>query len=147
MNDENIFNNYYDQKTINLVFDAIEKHLENKDFVSALMLALTIPDALGKLKYPNRGVAYRYINWFNENVRNNMGLLPLDTFYEDWQSPMMKGKVCYHLRCHLLHELNNDIKTETGIDDFVLLLEDSDFVMSNYAGSTSSSPMPASYPS
>lgn len=43
--------------------------LENECFLSALGMALTLPDICGKAEYPTeKYVSKRYINWFNTYV-------------------------------------------------------------------------------
>lgn len=132
-------NNYEDKNSLELLFIDIEKCLESKSYLSALTVALIIPDMLGKLAYPNlEKVTDRYIQWFDDNVRNlTFGYLysqnPLDM---DSDSPKMNGQVCYALRCKLFHEGTNDIesKTTARINEFVLSFTDENDVMGDYAG-------------
>lgn len=132
-------NNYIDKDSLGLLLDEIDKNIKSKSFLSALMMALTVPDILGKLAYPDvEKVTERYIRWFDENVRNIVfGYLysnnPLDT---DEASPKMNGTVCYTLRCKLFHEGINDIKDKKPmmINEFVLSLADEDYIMGDYAG-------------
>lgn len=129
------FNNFTDKNSLEMLFEEIDKNLKNKNHLSALMLSLTIPDALGKVAYPKIGKSKpRYIKWFDENVKNIFGLLYSDGFYEPWGFPRMNGTICYKLRCALFHDGGNDLKKDTGIDEFVLSLSDEEFVRGNYAG-------------
>lgn len=128
-------NNYTDKNSLELLFDEIEKNIKSKAFLSALIMSLTIPDMLGKLAYPELDkVRDRYIKWFDENVRNLFGLLYSDDFYKKMDSPRMCGEVCYQLRCKLFHEGVNDLEDKTGINEFVLSVNDEDFVRGNCAG-------------
>ena len=132
-------NNYVDKDSLDLLFSEIEKSVQNKSFLTALMMALTVPDILGKLAFPRmKKVTERYVRWFDENVRNiPFGYLysknPLDM---DETSPKMNGIVCYALRCKLFHEGINDIKDKKPmlINEFVLSLADEEYVMGEYAG-------------
>lgn len=81
-------------------------------FLSALSLALTIPDICGKRQYPEeRSCGIRYARWFDEYVayqyRNEVGADAdsCDTHYFD-------GDDCYQLRCVFLHEGTNAPHTE-----------------------------------
>ena len=51
----NRFNNYVDKNSIELFIDEIEKNIESKNYLSALHLALSIPDMLGKIAYRRQG--------------------------------------------------------------------------------------------
>lgn len=113
--------------------------LKNEIYLPALICALTIPDIFGIAEFPEldgskKGdVCKRYSRWFDQNVRNSMGLLYSDEFYSK-ASPKMDGKVCYQLRCKLLHEGTDDLEKNTGIDEFVLVFNKEQFVRGNYAG-------------
>ena len=52
------------------ILDTVEdiyRALEGKAYLSALALALTIPDILSKVEYPDEGkVGIRYERWINE---------------------------------------------------------------------------------
>lgn len=127
-------NNYKDIDTLTLLFEEIEKHLETKQYISALYLSLSIPDILGQLEYPKLKNRDSYIKWFDENVRNFFGFLPNDDFYRGGECPRMDGEVCYRLRCKLYHQGINDIEDKTKINEFVLCIGDEDFVFGNNAG-------------
>ena len=132
-------NNYKDKNSLELFLNEINKCIENKLFISALAMALAIPDMLGKLAFPDLDKKNnRYIKWFDENVRNaQFGYLysqnPLDI---DEESPKINGSVCYALRCKLYHEGTNDIefKTKMRINEFVISLDDKEYVVGDYAG-------------
>lgn len=92
------------------ILDDIERALEAEAYCSALALALTLPDVLGRVAYPelrgNGNVQKRYEKWYNENM-------------EDKDKELMNGLMCYKLRCTYLHtgetELNQREKDEFPI--------------------------------
>ena len=49
------------------LIDDMNKALDNDCFLSALSLALTLPDICGKAKYPDeKSTKKRYIDWYDE---------------------------------------------------------------------------------
>ena len=49
------------------MIDEIEVCLEQELYMSALMLALTIPDICGKAEYPHaKYIVARYTGWYNQ---------------------------------------------------------------------------------
>lgn len=62
-------NNYCDASSLVLIIGEIEQAIETKSYLTALHMALSIPDMLGKLAYP-KSVKNKYNKWFDENVRN-----------------------------------------------------------------------------
>ena len=96
---------------------------ENKAYLSALSLALTIPSILSSIANNKRSVRTDYAEWFNqwvykyykqpksENELINRGL----------EATKFDGDNCYALRCSMLHAGNTDLKENRGtIDVFVL---------------------------
>ncbi|KQU24975.1 hypothetical protein ASG65_16740 [Bacillus sp. Leaf13] len=96
----------------------IKLALNNKSYLSALALSLTLPDMCGKIEYPHfkskdgyRIVGRQYAAWFDDWVNQ---------YYADdtgWindnakaKNPYFTGKMCYSLRCSFLHDGNSDIK-------------------------------------
>ncbi|MEE6452663.1 hypothetical protein RAH41_19035 [Gottfriedia acidiceleris] len=91
--------------------------LNNKSYLSALALSLTLPDICGQIEYPdlknNKGkrlVGKQYAAWFDDWVSH---------YYADntgWTgdgkaiNPFFTGKMCYSLRCSFLHDGNTDIE-------------------------------------
>ena len=103
----------------------MNKALDNDCFLSALSLALTLPDICGKAKYPDeKSTKKRYIDWYDEYV-GAYEQCP----GEEGTMPYLSGEVVYSLRCSVLHQGNpninkNEIKEECcKIDEFVLLTE------------------------
>ena len=92
----------------------IRKALEVKAYLSALSLALTLPDICGKLECPDeQKVGVRYSKWFDNYVSNWFNPPNEDRF------PQFTGELCYKLRCAFLHAGN----TEIPIDHFDLCIE------------------------
>ncbi|MFD1259469.1 hypothetical protein [Entomomonas asaccharolytica] len=91
----------------------IEKALKAKAYLSALALALTLPDICGKVAYPKLKVGERYIKWFDEHVTD-------DSPNEIANYPILDGKKCYKLRCAFLHE--GSINGIPDVDKFELCI-------------------------
>lgn len=78
-----IVNNF----TLNSFLDLIEQELKAKHLIPALFIALAIPDICNG---ENTGKE-KYIKWFDDwVVRGNT-------------NPIIDGKICYGLRCGILH--------------------------------------------
>lgn len=91
----------------------IKKALEAEAYLSALALALTLPDICGKVAYPKLSSGERYIKWFDENITDY-------SLNEIADYPVFDGKKCYKLRCSFLHE--GSIK-KIPIDRFELCIQ------------------------
>ena len=131
----NRYFNYQDINSLELLICEIEKALDANLYLSALHMALSIPDMLGRLVYP-KSTKDKYVRWFDDNVRNiafgylySENPLCMSDGY-----PKMCGKVCYALRCKLFHEGVNDIAAKANINEFVLSFTNEDFIRGNYAG-------------
>ncbi|MEI3893157.1 MULTISPECIES: hypothetical protein [Bacillus] len=95
----------------NLIIE-IMSSLDNKNYLSALALTLTLPDICGKIAYPEEtgkgAVGRRYAKWYDEHI------------YEHESKPELKQKIeelgkfdgwaVYKLRCNLLHDGSSDIE-------------------------------------
>ncbi|WP_423190187.1 hypothetical protein ACO1PF_04750 [Alkalibacterium sp. f15] len=98
--------------------EEIRRSLEHKLYLTALSLALTIPDICGQIEYPeyvnkkgNRLVGMQYKLWFDEWV-NHYYADPTG-WTEDYskaKNPYFTGQMCYDLRCSYLHSGNVDIQ-------------------------------------
>ncbi|PYD99173.1 hypothetical protein [Bacillus cereus] len=104
----------------------ITNSLDNKNYLSALALTLTLPDICGKIAYPEiKGVRKRYAQWYNEYIHkfeNPDGMEDVDRF---------DGDAVYQLRCNFLHDGSSDIReymrgkyNKTESKDFVFELTD-----------------------
>jgi len=114
----------------------IKKARDNKAYLSALALALTMPDICGKIEYhKTSGMDDRdkYISWFNKWVYKYFEIPKSNNF--DWNKydelVKFNGDVCYKLRCAFLHSGNplNNYKNDKGIriDRFSLCICDGDW--------------------
>ncbi|WP_426980266.1 hypothetical protein [Bacillus pseudomycoides] len=96
----------------------IEIALENKSYLSALALSLTLPDICGEIEYPHfkfkdgtRNVGKQYASWFDNWV--NHYYADCKGWTDDYakaKNPYFTGRMCYSLRCSFLHAGNSDIK-------------------------------------
>ncbi|WP_332632544.1 hypothetical protein [Halalkalibacter flavus] len=95
----------------------IKSNLENKNYISALALTLTLPDICAKITYPNlKGSGRRYRCWYNEFIykydKPKVGL-------DNLGSLSISGEIVYALRNLLLHEGSLDateaVRKQLGI--------------------------------
>ena len=97
------------------MIDEIKSCLDNDCPISALSIALIIPDMCGKAEYPNEKNRQRYVKWFNEWIGK------YET-YEGNEMPYLSGDLVYSLRCSMLHEGNPTIENgKFNIDNFSLI--------------------------
>lgn len=106
---------------ISSVRDAIEKDC----LIPALMSSLTIPDAMGQLLYPNlvlhngkRAAGRQYAKWFDNWAANDF-LFSGDLSNEGETIPgqIFNGKMCWKLRCSLLHSGDYDVPVDAPEKD------------------------------
>lgn len=108
--------------------------LENECFLSALGMALTLPDICGKAEYPTDGVTKRYIKWTNEYI----SAYEKDDSPYGIDMPYLSGEVLYNLRNAILHQGNPNIVSfeikdiRCKVDEFNLVIG------STFSGDTSS---------
>ena len=120
---------------IERIIKEINLSLENECYLSALGMALTLPDICGKAEYPNeKSTTKRYIEWFNTYVGS----------YEKFSGPYgddmpyLSGEVLYNLRNSCLHQGNPNIdsskvkNSRCKVDEFNLIIG------SIFSGDTSS---------
>lgn len=107
---------------IDILVKDINTALENKAYLSALSLALTLPDVCGKAEYPSDSVTQRYKKWFDYHIGK------YET-YEGNTCPYLSGEIVFSLRNSLLHQATPNIDktkikdTENIIDRFILVIE------------------------
>ena len=105
--------------------EEIRKSLEQKCYISALALALIIPDIGGSIEFPEyrrkdkkdkkgrevRDIKAQYSAWFEKWVQPPYVALKnsLDDNLID-QKNYFTGEMCYSLRCQFLHEGNSNIR-------------------------------------
>ena len=84
----------------------IQKVLDNKCYLAALTLSLTLPDICSQVENGvmdgNRSL---YINWFNSHVEYDDFHIPVDGF----ETQTFDGEMCYSLRCKVLHNGNTEV--------------------------------------
>ncbi|MGD7048587.1 hypothetical protein FZC83_07190 [Rossellomorea marisflavi] len=99
--------------------------LNNKNYLSALALSLTLPDICGAIEYPHfihkngkRNVGKQYAAWFdnraNRYFADNTGWTK---DYTRAKNPYFTGEMCYSLRCSFLHDGNSNIKNWDNKED------------------------------
>ena len=108
--------------------EAIEKALDNKSFLPALALALTLPDICGQIEYPNyidkygyRLVGKQYKKWFKEWVEIYYADDSRFEVNDKPKNPDITKEMCYSLRCQYLHSGNikiNDFGKDTD-DEYI----------------------------
>ena len=81
---------------IDLICNDIQKAIDAGAYISALSLALVLPDWCGKAEYPNEKTGCRYKKWYSESVGK------YET-YEGNNGAYLSADVVYSLRNHLLH--------------------------------------------
>lgn len=107
---------------------------DNKAYLSALALALTIPDICGKIEYKYKDDRRKYIKWFNTWVYKYVEIPKsnIKNFNKYDELAKFDGKVCYALRCVFLHAGNDRIKNydenKIKIDRFELCISDCECV-------------------
>ena len=88
--------------------------LEEGKYISALALALTLPDICGKAAFPNeKSVGKRYTEWYNQY----MTLYAKSSSPYDADMPYLSGEVVYALRNSFLHAGATDIETSRFKDE------------------------------
>ena len=112
------------------IVEDVRRALSAGAYISALALALTIPDICGKVLYPKEESGSRYRKWYCEFIGRYE--CP-QTDVEDPNTekmPYPSADVVYSLRCSLLHDgkvsiNNNRIKQEENrVDEFELIIDD-----------------------
>lgn len=118
------------QKGYDAVVDRIIKEintcLENKCYISALGMALTLPDICGKAKYPGERTSNRYRKWYKEYIEFRE--IPSGPHSE--KMPYLSSDVVYSLRNCLLHQGTPGVEDEKiheercKVDEFILIIND-----------------------
>jgi hypothetical protein len=94
-----------------IVIDEIEKAIQAELFLSALALALTLPDICGRAAYPDiRESGKRYKTWYDEYITKYDEPDSLDL----GECLKFDGAACWGLRCALFHSSEMpDVKFDT----------------------------------
>lgn len=109
---------------INTILSEIKAALRHGLYLSALSLALTLPDICGKAAFPSCRTAERYITWYDTHIGQydmDNGAPP-NTVKSSF--PALNGKIVYSLRCSLLHQGTPSIsKKKFEITHFSLIVQ------------------------
>lgn len=104
---------------------AIRDALKKDCLIPALMSSLAIPDAMGQCLYPNlvldngkRAAGRQYAKWFDSWAANDFLFLE-DPSNEGKTIPgqIFNGKMCWKLRCSLLHSGDYDVPVDAPEKD------------------------------
>ena len=125
-------------KNLNLLDKAkdIQKALDAEAYLSALALALSLPDVMAQVEYPEligKGkVRARYVKWMNEFFIPEEQSTPKPTSEASEQllnlEHDMDGEFYFALRNAILHSGNNDMGECAAPLDFKLSLSDSSVI-------------------
>lgn len=85
---------------------AIEKSLDNRNWYSALTLALALPDICANVCSPTEGSKRRYARWYDQYM---LSKYTSHIGPDKHEHVFLNGEDCYALRCALLHEGSHDI--------------------------------------
>ena len=110
----------FEEKSIELFVDEVIKCNTSGRYLSALTVALILPDICGNIIFPESKPRERYVKWFDKYIGDNERLALRELSPAETQLPFIDGETCFKLRCALLHEGRDDIGNQIGIDDFVL---------------------------
>lgn len=118
---------------IKIFLEDIKIAKSNGTYLSALALALTIPDILGKIqydRYPKMDSRDKYVRWFNDWVYKYFEIpKSKNKDFNDYDELIkFDGSVCYILRNEFLHNGKNISKeNKIKIDRFELCVSDSEW--------------------
>lgn len=107
------------------LIESIRSAIEMDCLIPALMSSLTIPDAMGQCLYPElvlkngkRAAGQQYAKWFDSWAANDF-LFSDDPSNEGDTIPsqIFNGKMCWKLRCSLLHSGDYDVPVDAPEKD------------------------------
>lgn len=107
------------------LIESIRSAIEKDCLIPALMSSLTIPDAMGQRLYPDlvldngkRAAGRQYAKWFDCWAANDF-LFPDEPSNEGETIPsqIFNGKMCWKLRCSLLHSGDYDVPVDAPEKD------------------------------
>ena len=108
-----------------LLVESIRNAVEKDCLIPALMSSLAIPDAMGQRLYPDlvldnwkRAAGRQYAKWFDSWVANDFLFSgDLSNEGETIPSQIFNGKMCWKLRCSLLHSGDYDVPIDAPEKD------------------------------
>lgn len=99
----------------------IRKALENKTYIAAVALALTLPDICSQVENnTSESSRSQYIDWVNKRISPDYFVFDLPGF----EDQVFAGNMCYSLRCNVLHSGSTDVanpKLNVYVDRFLLV--------------------------
>lgn len=111
------------------LIDDMNHALDANCYLSALSIALMLPDICGKAAYPEKKVGERYKDWYDEYV-GKYEKCPVPAGHENEPiMPYLSGEVIYSLRNSFLHQGTPNIEVskisqpENKIDYFALVIQ------------------------
>ncbi|MBE7524877.1 MAG: hypothetical protein KJZ57_02165 [Anaerolineales bacterium] len=93
------------------IIKSIENSLQGKNWYSALVLSLILPDICAKLEGSDESSSARYPKWF-------------ESYLGQKYNGFLSGNDCYALRCAFLHEGSSSIESQRAkdvLDHFVFV--------------------------
>lgn len=108
-----------------LLIESIRSAIEKDCLIPALMSSLAIPDAMGQRLYPElvlkngkRAAGQQYAKWFDSWAANDFLFSDdLSSEGETIPSQIFNGKMCWKLRCSLLHSGDYDVPVDAPEKD------------------------------
>ena len=89
---------------INYIIKEIDISIKNECYLSALALALTLPDICGKVEYPELKTTDRYKKWSQLHLCQYEAPLKGNEEENDIEMPYLNEDILYSLRCSILYE-------------------------------------------
>ena len=100
----------------------IREALNNKTYIAALALALTLPDICCQIENGvSNGEEKTYKKWVNDHLDSKSFEFP------GFKKNTFNGEMCYALRCKILHNGNTEVQDKKGIDIDSFILTKPDF--------------------
>lgn len=91
-------------------------------YLSALALALTLPDTCGKAEYPNKKIGERYMGWCSQYLIKDRHASPYDN-----DMPYLNEEILFNLRNSMLHQSTPNVDSSRihedrcKVDRFILV--------------------------
>lgn len=109
---------------VDRIIQEVNTCLKNECYLSALGMALTLPDICGKAKYPTARTSDRYRKWYSDYIQERE--IPKGPYSE--KMPYLSSEVVYSLRNSLLHQGTPEIscgsirEKRCKVDKFILVI-------------------------
>jgi hypothetical protein len=102
------------------LLSAARESVLQRNWYSALSMALTFPDVCGSLEDPSKGSTARYVEWFTTYMAPKYCF----TMYGGRVEQFLSGEDCYALRCAFLHQGSMEIsgqRIQDALDAFFII--------------------------